>query len=130
MTFHTVFNVADSLNKDKVYDRHDNVDRVSYVDSTRLIERFIMEGHNLNEVRARALNSGLYKDYEDALDSSDPITLPVYETDPAILQPIIDSAQKSLKSRAANSYDAIKRDDGVVGSDLSDRSSDGKQIDA
>ena len=29
--------------------------RISYVDSTRLVERFLfLEGHNLNEVRAKA----------------------------------------------------------------------------
>lgn len=122
--FYTVFDVAPIKNKDKVYDRHDNVDRTSYVDSTRLIERFIYEGNNLNAVRARALNSGMYSDYKDALSSEDGFVAPVYETDPAIMQPIIERAADELKSRAAKKNDVIKHDDNNGSSDLTEPSKD------
>lgn len=130
MTFHTVYNLAENKNKDKVYDRSDNVDRVSYVDSTRLIERFILEGHNLNEVRAKALNAGMYKDADDALSNDDGLILPVYETDPAILQPIIDSAKADLTSRVSKKRDEIKNDAISADSEVTDRSPDAGKIDA
>lgn len=127
MQFYTRFNVAESLNKDKVYDRHDNVDRVSYVDNTRLIQRFILEGQNLNAVRAKALNSGMYSDSEAFADNSSDVIVPVYKVDPAILDPMIDNAKNSLKSRVADKRDDKLNDNVNGNSDLTERVADNKE---
>lgn len=127
MTFYTRFNVAESLNRDKIYDRHDNVDRVSYVDNTRLIQRFILEGQNLNAVRAKALNSGMYMDSEVFSDNNDDLIIPVYKQDPAIMDPIIDKAKSSLKSRVASRDNESTNDDARSNSDLTERVVDVKE---
>lgn len=127
MAFYTRFNVAESLNKDKVYDRHDNVDRVSYVDSTRLIQRFILEGQNLNAVRARALNSGMYSDAEAFGDNNDDVVVPVYAQDPALTAPVIEKAKSTLKSRVASRDDKSSNDDARSNSDLTERVADHKE---
>lgn len=101
MKFYTRFDVAEMKNKDKVYDVHDNVDRISYVDSTRLVERFILEGHNLNEIRAKALRSGLYSGDMTEIENDNSVVVPVYATDPAILDPVIEHAKKTLASSVA-----------------------------
>lgn len=119
--FYTRFNVAPSLNKDKVYDRRDNVDRMSYVDNTRLIERFILEGQNLSAVRAKALRSGLYGEAEAMSDVNDPI-IPVYEMDPAIMKPIIDEAKAGLTSRVADKDNDVNDDKLSSNSEVTDRS--------
>lgn len=112
MQFHTRFNVAPCKNKDKVYDVHDNVDRVSYMDNTKLIQRFIYEGHNLAEVRAKALRSGMYSgDLKEIADESGIVT-PVYALDPAIAQPIIESAKATLESRVSEAKE--KRSESVA----------------
>lgn len=122
--FHTRFNVAESKNKNKVYDRHDNVDRLSYVDNTRLIERFIYEGQSLSAVRAKALRSGLYSE-EDALNSNvnEPI-IPVYTSDPAIMSSVIEESRKSLKSRVTVNDNDVNDDKIASNSDFTERSSD------
>lgn len=125
--FYTRFNVASNKNKDKVYNRHDNVDRVSYVDNTRLIQRFILEGQNLNAVRARALNSGLYADSEAFDDNNEDVIIPVYKTDPALMDPIIADAESSLKSRVASRTNDDSNDDGTSNSDLTERVKDAKE---
>lgn len=127
MQFYTRFHVAESLNKDKVYDRHDNVDRVSYVDNTRLIQRFILEGQNLNAVRAKALNSGMYSDNDAFADNSEDIVVPVYKVDPAILDPMIDNAKTVLKSRVADKRDDKSNDNANGNSDLTERVVDNKE---
>lgn len=121
--FHTRFNVAESLNKNKVYDRHDNVDRLSYVDNTQLIERFIYEGQNLSAVRAKALRSGLYSDVEALGEVNDPV-IPVYASDPAIMQSYIEESQAALKSRVTVKNNDIKNDNLASNSDLPERSQD------
>lgn len=106
MRFHTRFDVARTLNADKQYDTHDNVDRVSYVDSTRLVERFILEGHNLNAVRAKALRSGLYSgDLKEIFDEDSGLAMPVYAQDPAISDAIIREQNSLRQSRAAYNND-------------------------
>lgn len=127
MKFYTRFDVAESLNKDKVYDRNDNVDRVSYVDNTRLIQRFILEGQNLNAVRAKALNSGMYSDDEAFGDNRSDVIIPVYDTDPAILNPVIEDAKASLKSRVATRNNESSNDDASSNSDLTERVADVKE---
>lgn len=121
--FHTRFNLADMINKDKVYDRVDNVDRLSYVDNTRLIERFIYEGQNLMAVRAKALRSGMYSDSE-ALSENYDVIIPVYSQDPAIVQPIIEDSKAALKSRVASKNNDVNDDKSSSNSDLAERSSD------
>lgn len=127
MKFYTRFDVAESLNKNKIYDRHDNVDRVSYVDNTRLIQRFILEGQNLNAVRAKALNSGLYADNEAFADNNEDVIIPVYKTDPALMDPIIADAKRSLKSRVASRDNESSNDDTRSNSDLTERVKDAKE---
>lgn len=111
MKFYCRFDVAPSLNKDKVYDIHDNVDRVSYVDSTRLVERFILEGHNLNEVRAKALRSGLYSGDLSEIQNDDSIPIPVYDMDPAVASPIIDELKSRMSKKKAENATTISNDD-------------------
>lgn len=127
MRFYTRFDVAPSINRNKIYDRHDNVDRVSFVDNTRLIQRFILEGENLNRVRARALNSGLYSDVDAFNDNNEVPVIPVYKQDPTIIDPIIADAKNSLKSRAAKRDDESSNDDVIGSSDLTERVSDSKE---
>ena len=100
--FHTAYDPAEIKNKHKVYDTHDNVDRISYVDSTRLIERFIAEGHDLNMARAKALRSGLYSGDMREIANDDGIIVPVYDTDPALLGPVIESAKSRLAANVAS----------------------------
>lgn len=123
--FHTRFNVAEVKNKYKVYDRHDNVDRVSYVDNTKLIQRLIYEGQNLAAYRAQALRTGLYSDQDAFAGVDDPI-IPVYEQDPAIMQPIVEASKAALKSRVAKANDESSNDDALSNSDLAKRSPDSK----
>ena len=110
MKFHTRFDVAETKNKDNVYDVHDNVDRISYVDSTRLVERFILEGHNLNEIRAKALRSGLYSGDMSEIENNDTPIIPVYKTDPALLDPVIESAKIRLASSVAEKQKSASAD--------------------
>lgn len=103
---HTRFNVAESKNKDKVYDRHDNVDRLSYVNSTLMVQRLINEGKNLNAYRAQALRSGSYTgDMKEIVDDNG-IPTPVYQMDPVVSMPIIEHAQATLEASINNA--AIK----------------------
>lgn len=111
--FHTMYDPAEIKNKNKVYDTHDNVDRVSYVDSTRLVERFIAEGQSLNIARAKALRSGLYSGDMNEIINDDSPVIPVYKTDPAVLQPVIDDAIARQKARHAS-----------VATDANDKSND------
>lgn len=113
MKFHTRFDVAEIKNKNKVYDVHDSVDRISYVDSTRLVERFILEGHNLNEVRAKALRSGLYSGDMREIENDDSPVIPVYKTDPALIDPVVSEAKTRLASRAAVSHENDHNDNGT-----------------
>lgn len=41
---YTMYNRAQRENENKIYDTHDDVDRLSYVDNAQLIKRFIQEG--------------------------------------------------------------------------------------
>lgn len=111
MKFYCRFDVAPSLNKDKIYDTHDNVDRVSYVDSTRLVERFILEGHNLNEVRAKSLRSGMYSGDLREIDADDSIPIPVYGMDPAVASPIIDELKSRMENNKADNATTNSNDD-------------------
>lgn len=98
--FHTRFNVADSINKDKVYDRHDNVDRLSYVDSSLLVQRFISEGMNLQQARAKSLMSGAYQFqevYSEGVDSE--LAMPVYPSDPVIVHSVVEETKRRKKER-------------------------------
>lgn len=97
--FYSHFDVARCKNADKIYDRHDNVNRVSYVNSTLLIKRFINEGKSLQAARAAALRSGMYSGDMNEILNDDGIVLPVYDEDPAAMQPIIESAKATLDSR-------------------------------
>ena len=86
----TRFNRASRKNEHKVYDRHDNVDRLSYVDNTVMVQRLINEGRSLAQARAAALRSGMYSGDLHEIDEESGIAVPIYETDPAIAQPIIE----------------------------------------
>lgn len=103
--FHTRFNPAPRKTLGKVYDSHDNVDRLSYVDSTLMINRLINEGRSLNEYRANALRSGQYSgDFKEIVNDAG-IPCPVFQSDPVIAMPIIEEAQAQLKSSVANVAD-------------------------
>lgn len=111
MKFYTRFESAPCLNAKKKYDTHDNVDRVSYVDSTRLVQRFILEGHNLNAVRAKALRSGLYSGDMNEIDADDSIPIPVYKMDPAQASPIIDELRSRMEKKNADNATTNSNDD-------------------
>lgn len=110
MKIHTRFDVADCKNKDKVYDRHDNVDRLSYVDSTALIKRFVNEGKSLQQARAAALKSGMYSGDMEEIDKDSAFVAPVYGVDPTIAQPMIESALSSLNNGAASQQQPVHED--------------------
>lgn len=103
--FHTRFNPAPRKTLGKVYDSHDNVDRLSYVDSTLMINRLINEGRSLNEYRANALRSGQYSGDFNEIVNDVGIPCPVFQSDPVIAMPIIEEAQEMLKSSVANAAD-------------------------
>lgn len=91
--FYNRFNPAPCKNRDKVYDRHDEVDRLSYVDNTLMVQRFINEGKSLMAARAQALRSGSFTGSNmKEIENDNSIPIPVYGTDPAIAQAIIDQA--------------------------------------
>lgn len=105
IVFRTRFNPAPNRNVNKVYDRHDLVDRVSYVDSSLLIQRFIREGESLQRARARALGSGFYSHadvFSEKVDGD--LCMPVYPLDPAEVEPIVESAKaRSARLRSEKS---------------------------
>lgn len=78
---HSQYDPAELKNAHKVFDRHDNVDRLSYVDNTTMIKRFVQEGRSLAEARAKALRSGQYLSYRDAMQDDSGLSIPVYAND-------------------------------------------------
>lgn len=89
------------LRKEHIRSERDEVDRASYIDSTLQIKRFISEGRNLAEYRARALRNGMYINADSVLKESsgtEPV-VPVYDTDPAILAPVIKASMSELETR-------------------------------
>lgn len=99
VNFHTRFNPAIRKSKGKIYDEHDNVDRLSYVDSTLMINRLINEGKNLNSYRAMALSSGSFNGNMKEISEDNSIPCPVFQSDPTIVMPVIEQAQKDLESK-------------------------------
>lgn len=80
-----------------VMDSHDNVDRLSYVDSTQMVKRMIFEGQNLMAYRAAALRGMYSSDELGNLGSEEGLpAIPVYETDPVIGKQIIDGYKEVL----------------------------------
>lgn len=101
MKIYTQFEPASRKNENKVYDRHDNVDRLSYVDNTTMIKRFVQEGRSLAMARAQALRSGQYLNQKDALSDDSGIPTPVYAIDPAVADPIIERTMKKFETASA-----------------------------
>lgn len=127
MEFNTRFNVADCKNKNKVYDRHDNVDRLSYVDNTLMIKRFVQEGKSLAMARAKALRSGQFLNAKDAYQNDEGIAVPVYEMDPAVSKPIIDQMTNKLNTASVDNAKTTINDDNAKSTDaVNDSSSDSK----
>ena len=123
IVLHTRFNPAEIANKDKVFDRHDNVDRISYVDNTTMVRRFILEGKNLAAERARALRSGSYSGDLKEIDMDKGYAVPVYALDPAISQPLIDKMQDELEtSVAAKAENARSKADNAAAAEVTDSS--------
>lgn len=124
--FASRFNTFPCKNSDKIYDRHDNVNRVSYVDSTLMVKRLIAEGRDLNAARAAALRSGMYSGNLNEIEHDDSIVVPVYEQDPAIAAPIIDEAKKNLTSRLQERK-REQSESSAPKSDVTDSSQDNKR---
>lgn len=82
-------------------DPKDNVDRLSYVDSTRMVQRMILEGQNLNAYRAAAQRAGMYRLQDLETDEKVP-AMPVYEEDPVIMQGIQDIYKDELTASTTN----------------------------
>ena len=117
--FHTRFNPAKRLTTGKVYDSRDEVDRLSYVDSTAMITRLINEGKNLAAYRADALRSGQYSGDFNEIVHDNGIPLPVYQSDPVVVAPVLDAAFSALnKSKSENLSANSDSDKGVQNSDL------------
>ena len=77
-------------------DQRDNVDRLSYVDSTKMVQRMILEGQNLNAYRAAAQRAGMYK-LEDLEKDENVPAMPVYQEDPVIMDAVKQSYESELK---------------------------------
>lgn len=90
--FHTKYNLPKRVFRK--LSTEDKVDRLSFVDSTVLVKRFISEGKNLAMSRAHAL----YESAEEALTSSDS-ALPLYREDQVFTDARIDSLESELSSR-------------------------------
>ena len=113
LKIYTQYDPAPMKNEKKVYDRHDNVDRLSYVDNTTMIKRFVQEGRSLAMARAKALRSGQYLNQNDALRDDTGIPTPVYGMDPAIADPIIESSMKKIKTASVADAKEDVKDDGA-----------------
>ena len=111
LVIHTQFDPAPLKNERKVYDRHDNVDRLSYVDNTTMIKRFVQEGRSLALARAQALRSGQYLNQNDALKDDSGIPTPVYAIDPAVADPIIESSMEKLKTASVSGANEDVKDE-------------------
>lgn len=98
--------------KASLLDQVDNVDRLSYVDSTKLVQRFISEGKNLQLARARALSSGLYSPGENLDTDNDPF-LPVYVPDPVDRQQILDNYMAKKRARDERVRDDLAKSTAV-----------------
>lgn len=96
-----------------VMDQHDCVDRLSYVDSTKMVQRMIAEGHNLMAYRALALNRGQYS-LDDLADDETLPALGVYEEDPAIAGAKLEAYKKELKGRQSETSIESKSEPEVV----------------
>lgn len=77
-------------------DQRDNVDRLSYVDSTKMVQRMILEGQNLNTYRAACQRAGMYK-LEDLEKDENVPAMPVYQEDPVIMAAVRQSYESELK---------------------------------
>lgn len=120
--FYTQFDPAEIINKDKQFDRHDNVDRISYVDNTTMVRRFVLEGKNLAAARAQALRSGSYSGDLKEIAEDDGYAVPVYPQDAAIAHAMIEQMEQKLetsvsaKAKEARSNDAAAADSEVTAS--------------
>lgn len=108
--FHTKYDLAKRLNENKVYDRHDNVDRLSYVDNALMIKRFVMEGRSLAEARAKALKSGQYSGDLKEIDNDTGVAAPVYAMDPALAAPIIEQVKRMIETSVAERVAKMSND--------------------
>jgi len=96
MEFYTRYDALKQ--KPSKLDEHDHVDRLSYVDSTKMVQRMIQEGQNLMAFRAAALTRGQYK-LEDLKEDETLPAMSVFEEDPVIRDQKLDAYKKELNSR-------------------------------
>lgn len=105
---YTMYNRAQRVNENKIYDTHDDVDRLSYVDNAQLIKRFIQEGKNLAVARAQALKAGMYSgDLKEIYSDDEGLAMPVYESDPVVTQPIIEAASSAISAKKKAVHEAM-----------------------
>lgn len=113
MKFFTKYNLPVTVLKK--YDDSDNVDRLSFCDTTLQIKRFMLAGTNLRLNRAQTL----YHSVNDVLNDELPIAPPVY-----IQDNVIADCQKNIVTEVFNERSAIKNsvtkptDVGAVGSEV------------
>lgn len=88
------------------FDSHDDVDRISFVNSTVMIKRLIESGENLLRMRALAFSGGVIDNPESINDG---LTSIVYSPDIAELQVLAEniSSQISNKSNSADSASTV-----------------------
>lgn len=102
LKIYTMYNRAQRINENKVYDSHDDVDRLSYVDNAQLIRRFVQEGKNLAVARAQALRAGMYSgDLKEIYSEEGGLAVPVYQTDPVFFDQTVDRARTSVHNAMA-----------------------------
>lgn len=123
---YTGFNPAPCKNRDKVYDRRDKVDRLSYVDSTLMVKRFIAEGKSLQQARAMALRSGQYSGDLKEIAEDKGFAVPVYSMDPALAKPLYDDMVSQLTSSVAEAEAKRREAEAKATEDVSKSSSDSK----
>jgi len=121
------FERASRINENKVYDRHDNVDRLSFIDNAQMVKRLVAEGRSLAQFRAQALRSGQYFNYKDALSDDSGIATPVYGVDPVIAKPIVVDAMMKFETASAGVAKNDVNDESAKPADaVNDSSSDSK----
>lgn len=106
MKFHTRYRIPKRVLRH--FDEHDNVDRISFIDSTALVQRMISEGKSLDYYRALSLRNGLY-DLDDLKADESVPAVPVYQEDPVILSNL-DKIYRQEMKRQQRDVDIMPND--------------------
>lgn len=101
--FYTKYTLPERVLRE--FDGKDNVDRLSYVDTTLAIERFMEAGKILEMNYA---NNGLYHSIDDIEKETSSFMTPVYKDDPLVAKAKFEAFEKELNSVVSDSSSGTK----------------------